>query len=100
MKNQYYFNGSRYDNTIPWKELLLSPQAHLVNTEKKSFSCCKQCSNYFSQSYMSKFAISNNYYFGVPPECKLNLTDVELAMLSITKTFGYCFVILEVLKSN
>ena len=25
LKKQYYFNGSKYDNTIPWKEPLLSP---------------------------------------------------------------------------
>jgi len=91
LKKQYYFNGSKYDNTIPWKELLLSPRAHVITTKIISFSCCKQCSNYFSKSYMPKYAISNNYYFGVPPECMMNLTDVELAMLSITKTFGYCF---------
>ena len=67
---------------------------------KKIFSSCKQCSNYFSQSYMPKFAISNNNYLCVPPECMMNLTDVELAMLSITKRSDIVFVPLEVLKSN
>lgn len=40
---------------------------------------------------MPRFAIANNYCFGTPPECLAELTEVELAMLTPVKTYGYCF---------
>ena len=40
---------------------------------------------------MPKFAIANNYCFGTPPACLTELTEVELAMLTPIKTYGYCF---------
>jgi hypothetical protein len=40
---------------------------------------------------MPRFAIANNFAFGSPPECLLEFTEVELAMLTPVKTYGYCF---------
>lgn len=40
---------------------------------------------------MPKFAVANNYSFGTPPQCLLDLNDIELAMLTPVKTYGYCF---------
>jgi hypothetical protein len=40
---------------------------------------------------MPKYAIANNYCFGTPPQCLLDLTEIELAMLTPVKTYGYCF---------
>jgi hypothetical protein len=40
---------------------------------------------------MPTYAIANNYYFGSPPQCLLDLTDIELACVTPVKTFGFCF---------
>ena len=40
---------------------------------------------------MPRYAIANNYCFGTPPTCLLELTDIELALLTPVKTYGYCF---------
>jgi hypothetical protein len=37
------------------------------------------------------YAIVNNYCFGEPPQCLLELTDLELAYVTPVKVFGYCF---------
>jgi hypothetical protein len=38
-----------------------------------------------------KYAIVNNNYFESPPQCLQELTEVEIAMLTPVKTYGYCF---------
>ena len=40
---------------------------------------------------MPEFAIANNYSFGTTPSVLTELTDVELALITPVKTFGYCF---------
>jgi len=40
---------------------------------------------------MPKFAIANSYCFGNPPSCLLELTEVELAVLTPVRTHGCCF---------
>ena len=71
------------ENDIPWNDLILSPRAHVKKTETKlSISCCKNCYNELKKDIMPKFAIANGYQFGTPPQCMLELTDVELALLS------------------
>ena len=40
---------------------------------------------------MPKFCIANSYCFGTTPDCLLQLTDIELAMITPVKTYGYCF---------
>jgi hypothetical protein len=41
---------------------------------------------------MPTYAIANNYFFGVVPQCLLDLTtEIEHVMLTPVKTYGYCF---------
>jgi hypothetical protein len=56
---------------------------------KDGFSCCQVCYKSLTIGKMPKFAIANNYSFGSPWDCLLDLTDVELTMLTPVKTYGY-----------
>jgi len=40
---------------------------------------------------LSPRAIANGYFMGTPPSCLTELNDVELALLTPVKTFGYVF---------
>jgi hypothetical protein len=40
---------------------------------------------------MPLLCIANNYTIGKTPECLLQLSPVELAMITPVQTFGYCF---------
>ena len=76
--------------------MLLSPRACFVrytndNRYTDGFSCCSYCKKSLKKGSMPKYAIANNYCFGTPPQCLLDLTEVELAMLTPIKTYGYCF---------
>jgi hypothetical protein len=76
------------------RQLLLSPRASYLNASgalPEGFSICSSCKSSLQKSQMPKFAIANNYCFGTTPNCLLNLTEVELAMLTPVKTYGYCF---------
>ena len=76
------------------RQLLLSPRASYLNASgalPEGFSICSSCKSSLQKSQMPKFAIANNYCFGTMPNCLLNLTEVELAMLTPVKTYGYCF---------
>ena len=76
-------------------DLMLSPRGcylrHAPGRLKEGFAVCSKCKMSLSKSMMPKFAIANNYAFGNPPTCLTELTEVELAMLTPVKTFGYCF---------
>jgi hypothetical protein len=37
------------------------------------------------------YSIINNNYVGGPPKCLVELTEPELAFLTLTKSYGYCF---------
>ena len=71
--------------------LLLSPRSVYI-PEKHGLVCCTFCKTTLSRSCIPKFAISNNYCIGQPPECLTRLTPIELSFLSPVKTYGYCFV--------
>ena len=75
--------------------MLLSPRASYVMRQDRRFNegytCCRQCKRSLLQNAMPKFAIANNYTFGTPPQCLLQLTDIELALLTPIKVYGYCF---------
>ena len=92
------------DEDMQWvQQLLLSPRASYFNRPRatysehedrcyaEGFSVCASCKCSLQQHQMPKFAIANNYCFGTPPQCLIELTDVELAMLTPVKTYGYCF---------
>ena len=98
LRNDYKYEGELPDYVVNgdfMSDILLSPRATLIKASdgrsQTGFSCCKGCKNALLKGYMPKFAIANNYCLGTPPQCLLNLTDVELAMLTPVKTYGYCF---------
>ena len=77
---------------------LLSPRATYLryvsftsNNKKDGFTVCKICKNSLTSGNIPKFCIANNFCFGATPDCLLELTDIELAMISPIKTYGYCF---------
>ena len=41
---------------------------------------------------MPKYAIANNYCFGTALPCITCFNAAELAMFSLVKTWGYCFL--------
>ena len=75
--------------------MLLSPRACYLEAPNRhaaaGFSCCKSCKSSLKKGKMPKYAIANNYCFGTPPQCLLDLTEVEMALLTPVKTYGYCF---------
>ena len=52
---------------------------------------CQSCNYTYCKGKLPQFSIANNFFFGTPPECLTSLTDIELAMITPVKTFGYCF---------
>ena len=77
------------------ESLLLSPRAsYITHSDCRSasgFSCCVACKTSLQQEQMPRFAIANNYCVGTPPQCLLDLNEVEIALLTPVKTYGYCF---------
>ena len=56
--------------------------------------CCHSCKYSLSHDEVPQFAIAKSYLLGTPPNILLQLTDIELAMLTPVKVmgnFGYCF---------
>ena len=76
-------------------DMLLSPRSPFLKfsdrRKKNGFCVCAKCQYSLSCNEMPRFAIANNYCVGTPPPCLKELTEVELAMLTPVKTFGYCF---------
>jgi hypothetical protein len=77
---------------------LLSPRATFVekysDVEKNGYTCCKSCAKILNKKYsdeIPKFCIANNYAFGMPSSELLELSDIELAMITPVKVFGFCF---------
>ena len=58
---------------------------------KEGFCVCSERKMTIHKEMMPRSAIANNYYFGTLPQCLVKLTEVELAMLTLVKTYGYCF---------
>ncbi|MCK7498888.1 MAG: helitron helicase-like domain-containing protein [Comamonadaceae bacterium] len=76
------------------QQLLLSPRGSYVNTTvhfSEGFTVCSLCKHSLQQCKMPTYAIANNYCFGAVPQCLLDLTEIERAMLTPVKTYGYCF---------
>jgi len=85
-----------YEEIREWiANMLLSPRGCYVRKGpgrcKEGFAVCSQCQMSLGKKMMPRFAIANHFAFGSPPECLLELTEVELAMLTPVKTHGYCF---------
>ena len=78
--------------------LLLSPRASQLFNHRSddsqvatSFTGCKKCKYHLKSNKMPPFAIANNFAFGGPPACLQELNEVEIALLTPVKTYGYCF---------
>jgi hypothetical protein len=100
LARKYMYTGDIGDNdddmTREWiSDLLLSPRGCYVEKsygrKKEGFAVCYKCKMSLGKKMMPLYAIANNFAFGSPPECLLELTEVELAMLTPVKTQGYCF---------
>ena len=74
-------------------ELLLSPRAPFINRSNNSsgFCCCRSCEYGVYKNQMPKFAIANGFFFGTPPKELTELNQMELAMLTPVKAWGYCY---------
>jgi hypothetical protein len=76
-------------------QCLLSPRATYLSYDdarkQDGFSICNICKQSITAGYMPKFCIANNFCFGSTPDCLLRLTEIELAMITPVKTYGYCF---------
>jgi hypothetical protein len=83
-------DGGITEERLDIKKLLLSPRADFIEG-LGGFSCCKSCKSSLSRGLMPSMAIANNYCFGTPPQCLSDLSEVELALLTPIKTYGYCF---------
>ena len=85
--------GSR--NPQWMNDMLLSSRSSFMKfadrRKKNGFSTCRKCKHSLDCREMPRYAIANNYSFGTPPPCLLCLTEVELALLTPVKTYGYCF---------
>ena len=90
---KYCIEGMDYP---PWlNNMLLSPRSPFLkfnDRRKKNGLCiCQKCNHSLNCKEMPCFAIANNYCFGTPPACLMELTEIELALLTPVKTFGYFF---------
>ena len=84
------------DDDREWiEEMLLSSRGSYIyrtdGRQAEGFAVCASCKYGLDRVQMPKFAIANNYCFGSPPACLTELTEVELALLTPVKTYGYCF---------
>jgi len=102
IQEHYTYIGDCGDLTVEQEEgldwvydMMLSPRGCFVRDvagrRKKGFAVCSKCKMSLSKCMMPRFAIANNYAMGGPPMCLVELSEVELAMLTPVKTFGYCF---------
>ena len=75
------------------KRCLLSPRSAYVVSDngENGFHLCNDCHSNVSRGKRPKFCIASNFCFGTPPKCLLDLSDVELAVITPIKTHGYCF---------
>jgi Helitron helicase-like domain at N-terminus len=79
-----------------FKKCFLSPRAPYVPSiphkkQDEGFTICQQCKVDLTSNVKPEFCIANNYMFGPPPKCLTDLNDIELAMISPVRTYGFCF---------
>ena len=55
------------------------------------FSCCHECGRSLRGKRTPHFAIVNRNHIGCAPPCLAELTEVELALITPVKGYGYCF---------
>ena len=97
LEEQFKFNDR--ENAIKNPEWLnrmgLSPRGIVkcaVNPKASGvFSCCKACATSLRGKRTPHFAIVNRNHIGCAPPCLSELTEVELALITPVKGYGYCF---------
>ena len=91
----YRFTGCSGQDSEWLRELLLSPRGKFVcssdRRRAKGVSCCLECKLVLSRQSIPPYSVANNFAFGSPPQELLDLSPVELALLTPVKTFGWCF---------
>ena len=94
LEEYYKYPRSRLYGFKPFmRKMLLSPRSSRVIIGNKEFyTCCSSCRTSLQRKRMPLHAIANNNYVGRAPKELLDLNPVELAFLSPTKAYGYCFV--------
>ena len=95
LKQDYRFTSIPQEFKHITDDVLLSPRGTFLYDRKKqpSISVCKYCRVCLIRGYSPKYAISNGYFFGTPPQCLLDLTPTELAWITpVNPRFGLVFV--------
>ena len=87
-----HISPANYRNLLP---CLLSPRSqfiqHTDRRKKSGYIICTECNRSILSDNMPLFAIANNFAIGKTPPCLSELSQIELAMITPVKTFGYCF---------
>jgi hypothetical protein len=97
LRQEYTVNESNLTIDNKWMfDMLLSPCATVLLKDdgwyKDGFASCTSCKHALEHYNMPRFAIANANWFGSTPTCLLDLSRIELALLSPVKKFGYCFM--------
>ena len=79
--------------------MVLSPHSSYSKTnseqpfasKKEGFVCCHKCKNMVQKEKTPFHAINNQNYVSAMPECLEILNEVELALLTPVKTYGFVF---------
>jgi len=78
------------------EDVLLSPRSVAIKSKRNgpydSLIICKDCKRDIERGVMPKWAIANGYFFGTPPKCISELTEIERAFITPVKSFGYVYV--------
>ena len=99
-RNSSFHNGTREQEW--WKDLYVSPRSqYIINTngqykhiggDEEGFCICSQCyRNLIHANERPYYSISNNWFFGCPPKVLLDLTEVELGVVTPVRVYGYCY---------
>ena len=92
----YTFPTDPDDPNLNFAGLALSPRSHLGHVSEhhlsqKLFTTCAHCYRcIYKNSHVPLKAISNRNYVGCTPQCLLDLTDIEVALLTPVKQHGIC----------
>jgi len=70
------------------EDVLLSPRSVPLKSKSKvqeidSFLVCNMCKKSLMSNTMPKWAIANGYFFGTPPRCITDLTEMERALKAL-----------------
>ena len=89
LRKYYTYKGN---GSIPsvFKDMLLSPKGS-YNDEKEGFIICTTCNYATKKQMIPTKAISNFREIGTPPDILLQLSEIEIALISIIRVHGHIF---------